>query len=402
MMKTKPMLIFDLDGTLWDSAEGVAASWNELILQEDPSLPLLTPEDIHGIMGLTMPEIARRLLPGLREERRMDFFNECAAYEVDYLRKAGGMLFPGMAETLNRLHEAGYPMAVVSNCQKDYVAAFLDYTGLRSLMTDYEEWGRTGLDKGSNIRLVMERNGIEKAVYIGDTAGDEKAARKAGIPFIHAAYGFGRAENPEAVISNLAELPAAVESMTAPRLIFIGSSVCEGYGATDNHGWSAYLAEALTERGWQVSNCSIGGQTTADILLRLEKDVLVHKPDVCVVGLGLANEGLSWAENETEGRIVKGIFESNLKKITESIQKAGIKVMLGGVYPNSQYTPLQNTLLRECAAEMDTWGVTVFHWLDAVGDEQGHFRPGLEHDPWHPNDEGYRVMFEQIGMEVFE
>ena len=46
-------------------------------------------------------------------------------------------------------------------------------------------------EKGENIRLIMERNQLERAVYIGDTQGDLDASHAAGIPFIYAAYGFG-------------------------------------------------------------------------------------------------------------------------------------------------------------------------------------------------------------------
>ena len=48
------LLLFDLDGTLWDSAPAVAEAWNEVFQREDPSLPLLTVDDIHGVMGMTM------------------------------------------------------------------------------------------------------------------------------------------------------------------------------------------------------------------------------------------------------------------------------------------------------------------------------------------------------------
>ena len=56
----------------------------------------------------------------------------------------------------------------------------------------------------------MERNGIlqENAVYIGDTAGDEEAARYAGIHFIWAGYGFGKAMSPDAALTDIGELPS--------------------------------------------------------------------------------------------------------------------------------------------------------------------------------------------------
>ena len=69
------------------------------------------------------------------------------------------------------------------------------------------------MDKGSNIKLIMERNGIKNAVYIGDTEGDERASRAAGIPFIYAAYGFGKAIQPDAVIAKITELPERVKEI---------------------------------------------------------------------------------------------------------------------------------------------------------------------------------------------
>ena len=78
---------------------------------------------------------------------------------------------------------------------------------------DIEMSGRTGKGKGENIRLLMERNHISKAVYVGDTVGDEKAARQAGIPFIYAAYGFGRAIRPDCIIQEIRDLPEALDQL---------------------------------------------------------------------------------------------------------------------------------------------------------------------------------------------
>ena len=78
---------------------------------------------------------------------------------------------------------------------------------------DYEEWGRTGLLKADNIRLVMERNGIDKAVYIGDIQKDSDASHEAGIPCIWAAYGFGDICDAEGKIDSFSELPAELERM---------------------------------------------------------------------------------------------------------------------------------------------------------------------------------------------
>ena len=59
------------------------------------------------------------------------------------------------------------------------------------------------------IRLIVERNGLQSPVYVGDTQWDCDAATAAGVPFIFAAYGFGHVENTPAIAS-IDELPKLV------------------------------------------------------------------------------------------------------------------------------------------------------------------------------------------------
>ncbi len=207
------LLIFDLDGTLWDSAAPVAESWNEVFQRADSSLPLLTVDDIHSIMGMTMKEIQNVLYPDRIIENREEVFDRCSTHEVEYLYTHCGTLYPDLRATLEALRAEGYELAVVSNCQLGYVDAFLSSSGVRDLFLDYEEWERTGLSKGENIRLVMQRNSYAKGVYIGDTRKDQDASLLAGIPFIHAAYGFGSVDSPDGIIRSLSELPAAVYAL---------------------------------------------------------------------------------------------------------------------------------------------------------------------------------------------
>ena len=207
------LLLFDLDGTLWDSAPAVAEAWNEVIQRETSGLPLLTVDDIHGVMGMTMKEISLALYPDVSLERRDEIFDLCCKYEVEYLYSHCGTLYPGFRAVMESLKAQGYELAVVSNCQLGYVKAFLISSGASDLFVDYEEWERTGLTKGENIRLVMERNGYTKGIYIGDTKKDQEAALMARIPFIHAAYGFGTVDSADGVINSLSGLPAEISRL---------------------------------------------------------------------------------------------------------------------------------------------------------------------------------------------
>lgn len=184
-------IIFDMDGTLWDSAENVAKSWSDTVETSGLIEKKITTEDIKSVMGKTMDVIARVLFPELQEQERAGLLDRCCEAENAYLREHGGILYDEVEKTLAALRERGYHLYIVSNCQKGYIEAFLDYYHLWDYIEDIECYGNNLLPKWDNIRLVRERNHLDEAVYVGDIEGDYEASCKAGVDFIHAAYGFG-------------------------------------------------------------------------------------------------------------------------------------------------------------------------------------------------------------------
>jgi phosphoglycolate phosphatase len=209
-------IIFDLDGTLWDSRNEVVPIWN-LVFSRYPEIPVrITEEDMLRFMGRTIWDIAAELLPELSPEARNRIMRECSVEETRYLRKHGATLFPRLKETLDKLQTLGYPLYIVSNCQDGYIEAFLEAHHLADYFLDFECPGRTGLSKGQNIKLVMERNQLKKVVYIGDTLGDYSAAQEANVPFIHASYGFGQVPEAKYRLREIAELPQLLNSIPNP------------------------------------------------------------------------------------------------------------------------------------------------------------------------------------------
>lgn len=209
----KKGIIFDVDGTLWDSAKPVAESWTLMLERRYPELArIITSDDMYRNMGKTMDAIGADLFPGLAPDKRDEVMDACMRYENEYLADHPGVTYPNMKETLAALSRE-YGLYIVSNCQEGYIEALMAACGIASYISDTECFGATGRPKGDNIRLVMERNGLEKCLYVGDTAMDQEAAGKAGIPFVFASYGFGQASGAEAVIGSLAELPRAVKEI---------------------------------------------------------------------------------------------------------------------------------------------------------------------------------------------
>ena len=209
----KKGIIFDVDGTLWDSAKPVAESWTLMLERRYPELArIITSDDMYRNMGKTVDAIGADLFPGLAPDKRDEVMDACMRYENEYLADHPGVTYPNMKETLAALSRE-YGLYIVSNCQEGYIEALMAACGIASYISDTECSGATGRPKGDNIRLVMERNGLEKCLYVGDTAMDQEAAGKAGIPFVFASYGFGQASGADAVIGSLAELPRAVKEI---------------------------------------------------------------------------------------------------------------------------------------------------------------------------------------------
>lgn len=205
MMMTKQNLIFDIDGTLWDATHEITKAYNEVLKRVNDTYPLITDEMMAGIMGFLPEEIADTFFPYLSKEKRMVLLEQCFENENKHLAKHGGTLYPDVIHVLDLLSKQ-YNLYIVSNCQDGYVDALFTVHPIRDYFIDFECSGRTGLKKSDNIRLIMERNQMKQAIYIGDTQKDMIASKEAGIPFIYAAYGFGEVDSYDEIITSFKDL----------------------------------------------------------------------------------------------------------------------------------------------------------------------------------------------------
>ena len=209
----KDAILFDLDGTLWDTVDGCVHAWNEVLAALPGSGDPLTPARMRSYMGKTNQQIARLMMPTLSDADAMSIMAECSAHEHDYLRAHGCVkLFDGVLDTLRTLSET-YDLYIISNCESGYIEIFLDLFDVWDLFRGRACPGDTGLLKGDNIRLILTNAGNPRAFYLGDTEGDEQAARQAGIPFVHAAYGFGAAKSPDATLRSFRDLPQLARTL---------------------------------------------------------------------------------------------------------------------------------------------------------------------------------------------
>lgn len=206
----KKGIIFDVDGTLWDSSVQVAKSWTSVTLPEMGKT--ITPEDISRNMGKTMDAIAADLFSELPVKEQLALLKRCMEVENRYLETHPGTLYPGVRETMELLSRC-YGLYIVSNCQCGYIEVLLRSCNLEEFIQDTECFGNTGLQKGDNIRMLMERNHLDSCFYVGDTQMDAQASEMAGIPFVFASYGFGTAKKAVAVIERFEQLTGMAKRM---------------------------------------------------------------------------------------------------------------------------------------------------------------------------------------------
>ncbi len=198
-------IIFDVDGTLWDAVPVMLKAWNQAVEAATGAASRIQLEAAYATMGMTLEDIAKSLFPEMNWEERQALMRACLAQEDLVLKQTVPPLFSGVRETLEEL--AGrYPLYIVSNCQLGYVDRLVEGHGLQGIISDWLCWGDTLAEKDVTLRTLVEKHHLQHPVYVGDTLGDQRSCAKAGIPFIFAAYGFGRAEQPAYTIQRFADL----------------------------------------------------------------------------------------------------------------------------------------------------------------------------------------------------
>ncbi|WP_152044858.1 phosphoglycolate phosphatase [Aureimonas psammosilenae] len=234
-MTTKPTdwphaILFDLDGTLIDSAPDIHAALNETL--ESYGEPPLTLDAVTRMIGRGVPVLIERAYAALGVEidpatRTKVGERYTAIYEARATQST--TLMAGVSDLLRDLHEKGVRLGTVTNKPGAATRTVLDHFGLLPLMA-VVVGGDAGPARKPEPGLILhacEQLGLrpEEAVFVGDSENDVQAARAAGMPVVAVAGGYTEL-TPEALgadraIERLDELPAALLALA------------EGEGAPD-------------------------------------------------------------------------------------------------------------------------------------------------------------------------
>ncbi len=207
---TPDAIIFDLDGTLWDTCETCAVAWNAEVARLGIAYRTMTEADVRNVSGRPHLEAIRASFPGLVEVDVVRLCEATAIADNVAVARDGGTLYPGVREHVPALARR-VPLMIVSNCQSGYVETFLAWSGLGACFVDFECWGNTGATKAENLGAVIARNRLRAPLFVGDTEGDRSAADANGVRFVHVGWGYGTVDRCHRRIHHFAELGSLLD-----------------------------------------------------------------------------------------------------------------------------------------------------------------------------------------------
>lgn len=193
-MEKYKLIIFDMDGTLVDTSEGILACHKYANVKMGRPEP--TDQELSGIIGgpLLKTYKSRFLFSDEEAVEAVRIYREhYAVYGIK-----GVKLYEGMKNTLSKLKKSGYKLAVATLKAERFAKTILSDLGINlyfDVVRGVDENDR--LSKTDLIELCIKESGVKKieSVLVGDSINDEEGAEIAGIDFIAATYGFGFSEN---------------------------------------------------------------------------------------------------------------------------------------------------------------------------------------------------------------
>ncbi|QEC52790.1 lysophospholipase L1-like esterase [Anseongella ginsenosidimutans] len=187
------------------------------------------------------------------------------------------------------------------------------------------------------------------------------------------------------------------------KIVYFGSSVPAGQGATNHKGYTSLFSDILKNRAseggnvWETANISIGGDNTIRVLKRYETDLLPQKGDYVVFALALGNEGI-----HERGQPVFDQFERNMKVLIKKARADGYVPVVTNNYTRNDYNEKDYRFIKQMNILIHGWDVPSINLLGAIDDLSGHWVDGFWDDGFHPNDAGHAEMSYTIVPSLFE
>lgn len=214
------LLVFDLDGTLVDTALDLGAALNEMLRERGRRS--LSPSEVKRMIGDGVPALVGRALAATGADRAE--VTTALARFLDIYEASPVQLsqpYPGVPETLAVLRRSGYRLAICTNKPQRATIAVMQDLDLLALFDGIAGGDRFPMKKPHPdhlLRLIAELGAVpKKSAMVGDNENDAAAAQSAAVPFVLMRYGYARVD-PAALVADarldrFSQLPAALERL---------------------------------------------------------------------------------------------------------------------------------------------------------------------------------------------
>ncbi|MCX5727987.1 MAG: HAD hydrolase-like protein [Nitrospirae bacterium] len=209
-------IVFDLDGTISDPLVGISRSFNYALTHFG-----------HAPVAETalLPHIGPPLDDAFRALTGISSASEIAAYVAKYRERYAdigyreNVLYPGVVESLQRLHAMGIPLGVCTSKRGDFAQRILELFEIRSLFR-FVDGGDIGTPKWQQLEALIARGAISRdSVMVGDRGVDLQAAHRNGLSSAGVLWGYGSRQELE---------------REHPRFLFAAPNELRGLAETDN------------------------------------------------------------------------------------------------------------------------------------------------------------------------
>jgi lysophospholipase L1-like esterase len=187
------------------------------------------------------------------------------------------------------------------------------------------------------------------------------------------------------------------------KIVYFGSSVPYGQGATNHKGYTSLFSDILKNRVstngyvWETVNISIGGDNTLKVLNRYKTDFLPQNGKYVIFALALGNEGI-----HEKGQPMFDQFEKNIKILIDKAKSDGYTPVITNSYTRNDYNERDYNFIKKMNLLIHRWDVPSINLLGAIDDLSGHWVNGFWDDGLHPNDAGHAEMSYTIVPSLFD
>lgn len=203
------MIIFDLDGTLWETIDATYEA-TKIITNKHKELKPITRETIIKGMGLSTIENAINYIPYMPAEEGIKYMKEISEKTSEIINKDNVIIYNGVIETIKKLSKK-YKLGIITNNRDKYAETFLKISNLKEYFTDYMGAASYNMTKGEAIKKMVQKYNEIENYYVGDIKKDQEATEYAGIEFIHAKYGFDPTLKSKKYINNIIDLQKIIK-----------------------------------------------------------------------------------------------------------------------------------------------------------------------------------------------